>query len=412
MISIVDLYSQCRRKIGYELGYVSQQVAGEWAAKQAETIAGEIASHRRDVIERNIAQLYVNSLCLAHEYYISLGKVYSSAGVPEQIKECVSDSVELPNADLATTLQESVRNLYNRVAFYHGWPEAQTDRTLSHHILDVHKTLYSIAKIRKIDLERVLPGFISSVRSQSISRRLRYPFGPVVSPIIDTFRKIRDDSVCIYARNANTWGAAPPPSDSDLQNQCHLDKYLGENIDILARLSRTTRHEDVDAFLIMLPEEFGSSVQALGKTVRDVLSFYSANDPLDLNCMQRIGDAKWRYVFGGMSYFVQSFGTCYNADNTRYTFGVKNTFIQFVSEAAFHRAVPRPKWQQAREAIRTKARDTGQPYDVHDHEADTFVHNSRSGMPPIQWYKMVGDDVAHPRTQQVATRETSKRRRQ
>jgi hypothetical protein len=137
----------------------------------------------------------------------------------------------------------------------------------------------------------------------------------------------------------------------------------------------------------MLPKNMGSTIEKLAHTVDEVLCFYASGDPRGANCISRIGDASWRYEFCGMKYFVQSFGSCYNADNTRYAYGADQSFVQFVSEAAFHRAVPREKWQKARETIRERAKDTGQEYDVHGHDADTFVHNIRAGMPPVKWHK-------------------------
>ena len=74
--------------------------------------------------------------------------------------------------------------------------------------------------------------------------------------------------------------------------------------------------------------------------------------------------------------------------------GRNQVFLQFVSESAFHRAVKREarSWQHSRDKIRTRAKEIGQPYDVHEREALTFVHPLRGGEDPVRWFDAPGLD--------------------
>lgn len=386
-MTIGDIYTHARRKIGQEQGYLPLRMIGEWSANEVQAVCSELTSNRRDHIQRNLCQLFVDTLCVAHEYYVPLPKVYKELKLPNTIQ----GNIDLHQAAtdynaLGEKLGDQVSKLYSRVAYYHGWAKPESNKALSELIVDVHQTIYAIAAAKKIDLAGALPSFLNSSADHRALAQFRKPHNHVTTPILDTFRKIKDDTVCIYARNSNAWGAMPPPS-IEVINKEGLAPFLRQNIDLFARLSRATAHENVDGFLLMLPPELGGTIDALARTVDEVLCYFAGNDPRGVNSISRIGETNWRYEFCGMKYFVQSFGPCYGADNTRYAQGIKQTFIQFVSEAAFHRAVPREKWQQAREAIREKAQDTGQEYDVHGHDADTFVHNKRAGMPPVKWHR-------------------------
>jgi len=392
MLTINDICEHSRRKIGYEQGYISLRIIGEWATREVEVIANEITSNKRDQTQRSLCQLFVDTLCVAHEYYVPMGRTYNSLKMPDSIRACIDNScVDTSPKEIGEKLDEQVRALYGRLAYYSGWSKPNSDKNLSLLIADIHQTIYAIAARQEIDLVKSLPSFLNSSSDHRALKKFRRTYSPVTTPVLDAFRKIKDNSVCAYAKNSNAWGASLPPSSQCL-TQTGLHLFLKSNLDTFLCFSRATTDEHVDAFLIMLPPEISSTIEKLAHTVDEVLRFYATEDTHGTSCIDRIGEPNWRYECFGMKYFVQSFGTCYSADNTRYAYETNQTFIQFVSESAFHRAIPREKWQKARDAIREKAKNTGQEYDVHGHDADTFVHNIQAGMPPVKWY----EDISNP----------------
>jgi hypothetical protein len=387
MTTVAGLYDYCRRKIGHEIGYLPHQVASAWAAGRVEAIASQIHSARHDHLDRSLTQLYVATLCLAHEYYVPLTKEYAMTKLPHTIAECVLHADEAAASDLAAKLADLVRDAYATVAFYHGWPKPITHQPLAMHILQIHRVIYAIAKCKKVDLEQALFAFLHDANSDRALARYRNHYSPITTPVLNAFQKIKDSTVCIFSQKTNVWGALPPDSRSDLRQPQHLEAFLESNRDIFTRLSQATRYERVDAFLLMLPPGLGDTLPTLTDTMRSVLDFYAATDPSGVNCAANVGDPKWRYKVCGMDYFVQAFAPFYGAESTRYTYGINQVFIQFVSDAAFKRYIPEGQGQSVRDSIREKADNTGQPYEIHEQEADNFVVNLHAGMPPVRWYE-------------------------
>lgn len=377
------------RKIGFQTGYVPQQIASSWAAQHASAIAKALLAPAKshDLKKQlgiDISGLFINTLCIAHQYFIDLAAVYRQGGLPLPFSELLAHKTPYDDSSsegLGNAITSLTRAAYSQLAFYHGWPVEPPTDSVAGKLVQIQLALYCVCKTHNIALPAILSERLE--QDHSLPKVLQHAnkYDPVISTVLDNFYKIKQKSVCSFAPKANAWGARPWDANRTLESN------LADSVDILARLSRCAPYEKVDAFLIELPGPYSQNVAKLAETVRRVLDFVAHSDPTGEYGLEDVKGKTWRFIFSGVGYFIQSFGECYGNDSSRSNLGNGNTYIQFVSEVAFKRYIPPDAWQSSRDVIRARAEDFGQPYDIPDpfREYLTFVHNSRKGLPFVDW---------------------------
>jgi hypothetical protein len=390
MKRILDVLDRAKRQIGREVGYVPQQIACGWARGNAQDILQLIeVPVLFESAATPLSELLLNTCCIADQYHVNVIRGYRQAKLPSVLSSAMlSCGSHAELKETAATLVKETNQLTSILAFYHGWNWAAPRVTLRQQITEVHRHLYSLAHLLQIDLVKGTSDVIENARGRTQSG-LTDRYDPVTSLVLREFAPIKENSVCTFAPDARMWGARPWDSKKS------LEANLNDSLETLARLSRCAKTEDVDAFLIMLPGSYGSSVNELAKTVDRVLRFFAHHDPSGENCLDQINQNVWRYRFLRVPYFVQSFAPCYGSNNTRYAENINATFINFVTEYSFHRLIPRDQYASARQKIRDKADSQGRPYDIQPHESDFFVHNDRAGLQPVKWS---GTSVQPPET--------------
>jgi hypothetical protein len=322
----------------------------------------------------------LNSCCIADQYHVHLRSAYRDAKMLPSLIDAIKASGELAKPqELGEAVVTQTDQLVSLLASYHGWNWGEQGPPLRKQIPELHRTIYAIANFTQADLARGISRVIGQAKSHIHSKHRTDRYDPVTSLVLREFKPIKENSVCTFAKEARMWGARP------WDEKKSFEANLNDALDTLARLSRCAEKEEVDAFLIMLPVSYGTTIEELAKTMDKTLRFFADNDPSGDNCLERIGNKIWRYEFLGVPYFVQSFAPCYGSENTRFAESVNATFINFVTEFAFHRLISREEYDQTRQDIRQRAESTGRPYDIHGHEADFFVHNERAGLPPVKW---------------------------
>jgi hypothetical protein len=381
MKGIIDVFERARRQIGREVGYVPQQIACGWARANAQDIQRSIETPQLfDSIRQPLAELLLNTCCVADQYHVNLRKAYRDGKLSLVLDTAIASSTDGigPHA-WGEELVERTERLTSTLAFYHGWNWSSSHLPLRKQIPGLHKAIYALSNLMQVDLVGGVSQTIEDARNNLRSDKNTDRYDPVTSLVLRDFAPIKENSVCTFAPEAKMWGARPWDSKKS------FEANLNDSLETLACLSRCGESEEVDAFLVALPAYFGTSVPRLAATVDRVLQFFAQNDPSGNNCFDKIKQKMWRYQFLKVPYFVQAFGPCYGSDNTRFAENVKATFINFVTEFSFHRLISKEKYHEVRHEIRERARSQGRPYDIHPHETDFFVHTKSAGLPPVKW---------------------------
>jgi len=389
MPNLFHVAERIRNQIGREIGYVSQQVASAWALNNSKAVAIQITDHQIDeeILGRNIAELFMNSFCVADQYYVDIEGWYKREGLPLEIDSLVkysfgsSDDLE----DLARDIQSATRSTVRTLAHYHGWETGSSrPERLIVLISELHKIIYRICRKRKIDLYGHMVKVIERASNRMPRTSYSERYDPVTSSVLRDFSPIKAHAVCRYGRSANAWGARRYREENS------LEANLNDCLDVLSRLSRCANNENVDALVLMLPAQLSSTLESLAKTLNRILWFFGYNDPAGVNSLDNIKNDNWRFKFLGEEFFVQAFGICYDSSSTRYTYGVDATFVQFIAESAFHRSIERSKKSQTEKDIRDYAETLGKPYLKRSHDADAFIHSLRFNDDPVKWFEERG----------------------
>ncbi|MFJ4650066.1 hypothetical protein ACIP5Y_02205 [Nocardia sp. NPDC088792] len=366
------------RKIGVEQGYVDIVDLVEYWREDVQRLSHLIKGARLDEIRNLACQCFVNTVRIAQEYHISFGPHYKAA-VSSRTDSAGKDERLL---SISAGLVAHTEELLAALGWYlHGSGE-EPSHSIARSAVSIQSVLIELGEVLEFDFSTSLIEFIST-ESDNTHRR-----GPARISSLTTdqslrlFHQIKNQSVCVFAKASTAWGIT---FSGTVEND--LDEWVDRTTRALDYLSRVTQFESVDALLCMFPGNIGETLQILSETARLFLGGILNNDPGNEGRLDKVQERNWRFRISGMTYFIQVFAPCYDGNNTRFTFGSDKVFIQFISEAAFHRAVDRDRWQHPRNLIRESAALSGRPYDVHDREADTFVHNLRAKMPPVRWYE-------------------------
>ena len=383
---ILDLQKRANRQIGVDRRYVQESIAAEWAMQHARKVRDLVYSNssRPDDLGNELGGLVLLTLCVANQYNVNLPAFHKSKSIVfpgMELKDLSLGQQDSLQLDACSLLVTNTTRLVSTLAYYHGWSLDPNTLPLGETISEIHRNLVMISHRNGIDLEKYIERSFRNAKNDVRVNRLTVNYHPSTSEPKEDFRQIKEDSVCVFAKQSYAWGARIHDSTRSFQTN------LLRNLETFARFTKVTEKEEIDAFVFSFPNKYGDSIKSVSRTVKTVLEFFSENDPALQNSIGQIDANSWRFSFNNMQLFVQSFAPCYGSDNTRFSHGSPKMFIQFVSEAAFHRATRRDadKWQNVRNVIRKRASDGGQPYDVQAHDALTYVHPMRSGESPVRW---------------------------
>lgn len=204
------------------------------------------------------------------------------------------------------------------------------------------------------------------------------------------FKVVQENTECIYAAKSRIWGA--PDWRPELSLAANLDAIIPHLLHFLD-LARPLK---LDGYVVeMLGPDYGDTIEHLARTTRLVLNYLSERDPAGEHCMAKeIEDPSWCFAFGGEKIFINTFGSCYDSHNSRFSFGALNTFILFQPRHSFAQAI-RPGESTlpaaARSRIRTDYRKHGRPYDAQisasPFDAYRYVRPLKHGDPTVRWWE-------------------------
>jgi len=180
------------------------------------------------------------------------------------------------------------------------------------------------------------------------------------------FDIIKQESGCLYAKQAQLWGCTEWDSSKSLE-----DNVAASIPAFIAFVSELQKRPELDAFLLELRDpRLGSCVEGVADSVRRCLMTLGKMDPGKVNYMDVNPEhfSNWLLMFGNESFFLTTFAPCYPRSHPRHTYGVESTFLLFQPEISFaRRKIPT---QAAPKNIRWKIRRNfaakGQAYTHHE----------------------------------------------
>lgn len=378
------------RKVGVEQGYVDSVDLVKYWEEDVQTLSHLINKGARlDEIRNLTCQCFVNTVRIANEYRVAFGPHYKDAAQSriDSSEVGTENFTETDGKDgklrsISSGIVAHTEELLAALNWYIYDVGDEPSQSIAHSATSIQKALTELSEALEFDLNTSLIDFISTESDNAHRRGMARTSTLTTDPSLGLFHQIKHQSVCVFAKASTAWGVT---FSGTVDN--NLDEWIEHTTQTLDYLSRVTQFEPVDALLCMFPGSTGKTLSSLSEMAHLFLGGILKNDPSGESCLDSINERDWRFQISGMTYFVQVFAPCYDSNNTRFTFGLDKVFVQFISEVAFHRAVNRERWQNSRNVIRELAVSSGRPYDVHDREADTFVHNLRSKMPPVRWYE-------------------------
>eukprot|EP01063_Lacrimia_lanifica_P019873 TRINITY_DN2727_c0_g1_i3.p1 TRINITY_DN2727_c0_g1~~TRINITY_DN2727_c0_g1_i3.p1 ORF type:complete len:433 (+),score=119.53 TRINITY_DN2727_c0_g1_i3:80-1378(+) len=185
------------------------------------------------------------------------------------------------------------------------------------------------------------------------------------------FAPIRQRSECIFARHAVLWGGAATAPGAGLDAQAEANAAP-----LAAFSARSNAGEKLDGYCIEVDAAAArdGGVEEFGECVRALLTALSDRDPNGKAAMRQatVGNAGWRWQFGGADFFITAFAPCYPPTHSRYTHGVEAAFVLLQPEASFMRHglpvdTPHTSWtapRTVRDRIRVAFKEAGRAYHI------------------------------------------------
>ena len=206
------------------------------------------------------------------------------------------------------------------------------------------------------------------------------PAAPSLSSLA-RFAPIRQQTQCIFARNARIWGSRDgwEPNAADAISNVRLS--------LAAFALFASLQDGIDGFVFEV--KGAKSLPDLCAAVRDVLCGLAALDPTGRDCMAKSWACKkgWVFEFNQNEFFVTSFAPCYDESSSRYAFGAADGESCFVLLQPYHSFLlhnvgsdtPLTAWDRprtARDRIRVAFKAKGRPYPIPPNpDAYPVAHN-------------------------------------
>ncbi len=213
-------------------------------------------------------------------------------------------------------------------------------------------------------------------------------YDPTNCSSLHHFSHIKNNIECPFAKRSKLWGSPDWVSTKSLEDNVEALTQSLNNFVIVSAL------EKLDGYVIAAPEEYGASLENLSKFTKEVLTHLNSLDPALSKIMdQDIGHSNWQFSYGGIKFFVITFGTCYPKSNSRYTWNSDQTYIFLQPEHSFESAnIPKGSAIQIRKSIRAAFKNNQREYydsKIIDapSEAIKYVKPMKLGDWHIEWWK-------------------------
>ncbi|CAJ1439570.1 unnamed protein product [Effrenium voratum] len=196
------------------------------------------------------------------------------------------------------------------------------------------------------------------------------------------FAGVRAQTNCLFAAKARVWGN---DWDEDACGKdCTPEALLAANVTAcVPRLLRfclmVKQGAPLDGFVFEVRgQHYSADLPAFARTVRQVLTTFSGQDPAGAKCISssKLPKRGWYFQFAREPIFVTTFAPCYGSSNPRYQFNEcpDSCFVLFQPEESFLRhdlppdkARKETNWEQpadVRDRIRVNFQRHGREYRI------------------------------------------------
>jgi FPC/CPF motif-containing protein YcgG len=213
------------------------------------------------------------------------------------------------------------------------------------------------------------------VQNSYLTRKVDGPlsYSPSLTSSLKNFEVLKSQSNCLFAAASRIWGS--PEWNPDLS----LEENALNLIRPLARFMLVAHYEHLDGFVFEIPDpnnEYGTSPEALGQTMKRVLTTLSDHDPANENAIRDdMTRPSWQFTFNFQRLFITSFAPCYPATSPRYAYGSSSVWILFQPEFSFsHHQIPAHEQKGGiRNKIRKNFEKNGRPF-LLPHQGELMAH--------------------------------------
>jgi len=203
---------------------------------------------------------------------------------------------------------------------------------------------------------------------------------------------------CTFAKKAKIWGS------KDWDPLLSLEANVEQNITSLTLFLELGKGLHLEGFVFEVRgNQYGSTFEIFGDTVRRVLSAISKNDPHGVDCMSKsyIDKKGWWFEFNNEFIFVTTFAGCYPENHSRYMFNTdkESCFVLLQPEYSFawrniECGIEPTNWTEPsciRDIIRVNFKNHGRNYIFNDDfdpvGAHTIVKPIALDGAHVEWWK-------------------------
>lgn len=162
-------------------------------------------------------------------------------------------------------------------------------------------------------------------------------YDPKATDSVRHFREISQQTHCMFAKKASTWGSC------DWDGDISLEENVRRSLPALRCFVLATTKNEVDIFVVeVVGEGYFSSLDEFCRTVWRVLKVISDDDPKIVHALDDPlagqTDKGWIMSYCGLQLFVLTFCPLYPATHSRYMFGTNpgSCFLLLQGGSAFN----------------------------------------------------------------------------
>lgn len=210
-------------------------------------------------------------------------------------------------------------------------------------------------------------------------------YEPAFSPTHEEFMQAVDKTQCIFAPTGKYWGA------DEWNEKKSFDENMAHFAQGYFRFMTLAKKEQFKGYAFRFPAKYSDSLEALSKTVAQVLSSLSKIDPAKSDCLkQDIDAAGWKFRWAGEAMFLTAFGTCYPEKHARNPYGFEYTYFFFQPDFVLrkHPGLTDGREKQSRERILKNFTRNEMPYDNagKENEVQRYIRPLNPTDPAVRWW--------------------------
>lgn len=243
-----------------------------------------------------------------------------------------------------------------------------------------------------VDLGAVMTDEAEKTIAAKVKRdagRFRARFDPVAAPVLKRVLPLVNATHCPFAEEASLWGCPEQADGEEAQN------YLARAVITIERFASVTRFQLIDGVILELPDS-GSikSVEQLAACVNRTLRWIHASGDPNGDLFDNVLTESWQFSAFGTELFVLALSDVYPPTSSRYTFGVRGSFLLLQPEISFQNfKLPRGETkQQVRDRIRSAFARAGRGYEGQivntPFEAPRYVKPETGSDIPVRWWEL------------------------